>query len=166
VIDIPSDWVVIYRGYRGRQELDENFVNPGFANHMMLYVPSEDMWLECTSKTYPPNYIGGDNHDRPVLLVNEKGGTLSRTPKYGLAENKSTSRANINLDEKGGAVIKKQTTHQGPSHDRYRYLKNLPKSDVENYIIRNTSLPALTLDKFAIDVDSKRLISIVSCMHQ
>ncbi len=153
VVDIPSDWVVIYRGYSGRQELDENFVNPRFANHMMLYVPSEDMWLECTSKTYPPSYIGGDNHDRPVLLVNEKGGKLSRTPKYGLAENKSTSRANINLDEKGGAVIKKQTTHYGPSHDRYRYFKDLPKSDVEKYIIRNTSLPSLTLDKFAIDTD-------------
>ncbi len=161
VIDIPSDWVVIYRGYRGRKEIDENFVNPGFANHMILYVPSEDMWLECTSKTYPPNYIGGDNHDRPVLLVNEKGGRLSRTPKYGLAENKSTSRANINLDAKGGAVIKKQTTHHGPSHDRYRYLKDLPKSDVEKYIIRNTSLPALTMDKFAIDVDPDAPVATV-----
>jgi len=153
IVDIPSDWVVIYRGYNGRQEIDEQFANPSFANHMILYVPSEDMWLECTSKNYPPNYIGGDNHDRPVLLITEKGGQLSRTPKYGLDENQTTTRANIKLDGKGGAVIKKQTTFTGPSHDRYRYIKDYPKPDVEKYIIRNTSLPALTLDKFEIQTD-------------
>ncbi len=150
IAGIPSDWVIIYRGVRGRQEIDENFASPSFGNHMILYVPSEDMWLECTSKSYPPNYIGGDNHDRPVLLITEEGGKLSRTPKYGLEENKSLTRANIKLDEKGGAVIKKQTTFQGPSHDIYRMLKDYPKSDVEKYIVRNTKLPAMTLDKFAI----------------
>ncbi len=153
VVDIPANWVILHRGYRGRQEIDENFVNPGFANHMILYVPSEDMWLECTSKDYPPNYLGGDNHDRPVLIVSEKGGKIYRTPKYGLEENKSSTRANIKLDAKGGAVIKKQTTCQGPSHDIYRQLKNYPKTDVEKYIVRSTSLPGLTLDKFAIETD-------------
>lgn len=161
IAEIPSDWVIIYRGYKGRQEIDENFVNPGFANHMILYVPSEDMWLECTSKSYPPNYIGGDNHDRPVLLITDKGGKISRTPKYGLEENRSLTRANFNLDAKGGAVIKQQTTHHGPSHDRYRQLKNYPKTDVEKYIVRNTSLPALTLDKFAIDIDADAPIATV-----
>jgi len=161
IVEIPSDWVVIYRGNEGRQEIDENFVNPGFANHMILYVPSEDMWLECTSKNYPANYIGGDNHDRPVLLINEKGGKLSRTPKYGLEENKSLTRANINLDEKGGAVIKKQTTYHGPGHDVYRYLKDYPKDDVEKYIIQNTTLPALTLDKFAIETKEEKPVAVV-----
>lgn len=161
VVDIPSDWVVIYSGYSGRKELDENFVNPGFGNHMILYVPSEDMFLECTSKNYPPNYIGGGNHDRPVLLINEEGGTLYRTPKYGLEENTSITRANINLDEKGGAVIKKQTTYHGPSHDKFRSIKEYPKSDVEKYIVRNTSLPALTLDKFEIETDENAPIATV-----
>ena len=161
IVEIPSDWVVIYRGNEGRQEVDENFVNPTFANHMILYVPSEDMWLECTSKNYPANYIGGDNHDRPVLLINEKGGTLSRTPKYGLGENKSITRANINLNEKGGAVIKKQTTYHGPGHDVYRYLKDYPKDDVEKYIIQNTTLPALTLDKFAIETKEDKPVAVV-----
>jgi len=153
IAEIPSDWVIIYRGVRGRKEIDDNFASPLFGNHMMLYVPSEDMWLECTSKNYPPNYIGGSNHDRPVLLITEEGGKLSRTPKYGLDENKSLTRANIKLDEKGGAVIRKQTTFQGPSHDFYRLLKDYPKTDVEKYIVRSTSLPALTLDKFAIETD-------------
>lgn len=161
VVDIPSDWVVIYRGNSGRQEIDENFVNPGFANHMILYVPSEDMWLECTSNNYPPNYIGGDNHDRPVLLITGNGGKISRTPKYGLAENRSTTRANINLDDKGGAVIKKQTKYYGPSHDVYRYIQDYPKSDIEKYIVRNTALPALTLDKFAIQTDPDAPIATV-----
>ncbi len=161
IAEIPSDWVIIYRGYRGRKEIDKDFATPSFGNHMILYVPSEDMWLECTSKSYPPNYIGGDNHDRPVLLVTKDGGKISRTPKYGLEENRSLTRANINLDAKGGAVIKQQTTHHGPSHDRYRQLKNYPKSDVEKYIVRNTSLPALTLDKFAIEVDPDAPIATV-----
>ena len=161
IAEIPSDWVIIYRGVRGRQEVDENFATPSFGNHMILYVPSEDMWLECTSKTYPPNYLGGDNHDRPVLLITEDGGKLSRTPKYGLEENRSLTRANINLDAKGGVVIKQQTTHHGPSHDQYRQLKNYPKTDVEKYIVRNTSLPALTLDKFAIEVDPDAPIATV-----
>ena len=59
--------------------LNENFASPRF-NHMILYLPDLEMWLECTSNNFPAGYIGADNSGREVLLITPEGGVVAKTP--------------------------------------------------------------------------------------
>ncbi len=49
-------------------------------NHMMIHVPSENMWLECTSNNLPTGEIDKDEQNKKVLLITPEGGKISRTP--------------------------------------------------------------------------------------
>ncbi|MGB1217291.1 MAG: DUF3857 domain-containing protein, partial [Saprospiraceae bacterium] len=60
-------------------EVEDDFVYDRF-NHILLYVPSEDTWLECTSSDFPVGYIGQSNCNRKALLLTENGGELKKTP--------------------------------------------------------------------------------------
>lgn len=159
---IQSYQTLIYSNNDNKIEMDEGFAFPGFANHVILNVPSENMWLECTSTNYPPNYIGSGNQDRPVLMLAEDGGKILRTPAPSIEENKRTSTVNFKIDGKGAAVIQKQTKYIGPQHDYFRYISNnLSTDDIEKRFLQNSALPAFTIDKLEIKNDEKKPVSIV-----
>jgi len=84
-VNITSYPAVTYRGNLN-YEVTEDFTTDAF-NHVILNVPSENIWLECTSNNYPVNYLGPDNEDRNVYLIKEKGGALARTPKLPVEAN-------------------------------------------------------------------------------
>jgi Domain of Unknown Function with PDB structure (DUF3857) len=58
-----------------------------YFNHMMLHLPSENMWLECTSSHLPAGVIDSDEEGKPVLLITPEGGKLAVTPKTPAKEN-------------------------------------------------------------------------------
>jgi len=156
---IQSYQTLIYSNDDNKIEMDEGFAFPGFANHVILNVPSENIWLECTSTNYPPNYIGSGNQDRPVLMLAEDGGKILRTPALSIEENKQTSTVNFKINSKGAAVIQKQTKYIGPQHDYYRYISNnLSTEDIEKRFLQNSDLPAFTIDKLEIKNDEKKPI--------
>lgn len=74
-------------------------------NHVLLYLPDQDNWLECTSVTTPPHYIGYGNHGRDVLLVKEKEGALYHTPTLGYLDNIRAGRTVVQLGRSGEAAL-------------------------------------------------------------
>ena len=54
---IKSFPVLVNAGEEVFYEVEKDFVFPMF-NHVILYVPDEDCWLECTSTANPPGYLG------------------------------------------------------------------------------------------------------------
>ncbi|MFK8163595.1 MAG: DUF3857 domain-containing protein, partial [Lewinella sp.] len=66
--------------------VDESFTTSAF-NHMILYVPSEDMYLECTSSLAPTGYLGEGTDDRNVLWITPEGGKLAKTPSLSASDN-------------------------------------------------------------------------------
>ncbi len=60
--------------------LQENLPPFNAFNHMILYIPSEDLWLECTSNALPTGYLGGFTQNRDALVLTPAGGVLKRTP--------------------------------------------------------------------------------------
>ncbi len=100
--------------------------SPDFAtsafNHMILYVPSEDMYLECTSSIDPPGYMRDWTQDRNVLLVTPEGGKLARTPKPDPVDNSRLRTVDVTIHPDGSADYRLNNRMYGGMHDYYRSL--------------------------------------------
>jgi hypothetical protein len=106
----------------------EYFFMPDFStdqfDHIILCVPmaKDSMWLECTSQTMPAGYLGDFTCDRYALLIDETGGHLVRTPKYGMKENVEIRNIKATLDDEATLKIKAETTYGGLQQDDYHDL--------------------------------------------
>lgn len=155
-VGIESYPVIIKAGGHHPYEVEDDFVDPAF-NHAILYVPEEDVWLECTSSTNPPGYLGKFANDRKVLLVTPEGGKLARTPKLGTAENRSSESADIRLNANGSASLSYQAEMHGILHEDWRYYSYAyTKEEIENKVREKGKLPNMTLGAVTISNDSYR----------
>ena len=146
--------VLVAAGERPGFEVDASFTVPYF-NHMILYVPGVDYWLECTSKSAPPNYLGTFTADRNVLLIRPTGGELSRTPPVKAADNRTHHRATVELTDAGAATLTNRLTATGPAQQAFRD-RAFYQSDKElqDWYTRQTELPGLRgYRRFELTVD-------------
>ena len=120
-------------------ELSDDFVDATAFNHMILYVPATDQFLECTSKQYPAGYVGSGNDDRDVLVVTPEGGKIMRTPTVG--EDLEAQTATIEIKPEGGALIRGSVHHTGESHERYRYYSDKIDEDFRTNFLNEFALP-------------------------
>ena len=131
-------------------DLSDDFASSAF-NHMILYVPSPETWLECTSNNFPPGYLGNFTADRKVLLVIEQGGKIVRTPAYSPAESAVLRRTEINVTASGGATISKQSTLYGPAHEWYRNAaNNLTPDELKKEMQKKCPLPQVYFTSLSI----------------
>ena len=122
-------------------DLPDDFATSAF-NHMILYVPSQDTWLECTSNSFPPNYLGNFTGDRKVLIISEQGGKLVRTPAFSPADNTANRHTEITITASGGAIISKQSTLNGPAHEWYRNaVDDLSPDELKKEMQKGCPLP-------------------------
>lgn len=150
---IPSRPALIFRAAKA-PKLDPEFPAPRF-NHVILHLPEEDMWLECTSKHNPPNYIGSDNQDRRALLIKEEGSQLMRTPRLEHLDNIRSGRLDVALDEAGNAHIRGRYRRTGTLQEWHRYfLYQWPEEKMKAHFIENISLPAVSLEQLNFDIAS------------
>lgn len=101
VAGINSYYTLVKAGSR-TADLILDFPSSQF-NHVILAVPLEQdtIWLECTSQTQPFGFLGSFTADRHVLLVNETGGHIVRTPRYPAEENLQITKTLVDLNERG-----------------------------------------------------------------
>ena len=66
----------------------ENFPCSQF-DHVISCVPldKDTIWLECTSQTTSPGYMGTFTGNRQAVLIDEDGGHVVRTPSYSATDN-------------------------------------------------------------------------------
>lgn len=122
-------------------DLSEDFATNAF-NHMILYIPSRNAWLECTSDDFPPGYLGDFTADRDVLLVTPEGGKLVRTPAYLPDENLAVRRTEITVLPSGEAKITKKSLLHGPAHEWYRAAaNNLTPDELKKKMQEQNPLP-------------------------
>ncbi len=134
-VNIKSCYTQIRSG-RGQKFFIDDFTFDPF-NHIILLVPlqKDTVWLECTSQTLPAGYLGSHTDDRYGLAINENGGTLVRTPKYGMKENTEIRKIKAELDAEATLVVKAETSYGGLQQDLYHELINsLSKDKVKKYL--------------------------------
>ena len=142
-VDITSYPVIIEAGDRPDYEIHEGFVTNAF-NHQMLYVPEEELYLECTSNTAPTGYMGDWTADRTVLLLTPEGGQLARTPKPLPSDNAAIQNVNIQVQEDGSVQMALSAEYYGARQELLRALtEELSTEDQLEYLHRKGYLPAL-----------------------
>lgn len=102
-------------------KLDTTLVKSQF-NHVLLYLPGQDSWLECTVPIGPPQYIYFGNHDRKVLLVKEEGGSLYHTPHLGYLDNIRSGKTTVQLSETGDARLSQRIQMTSRDAERWRVM--------------------------------------------
>ncbi len=132
-------------------EVQDDFTKPLF-NHVILYVPGENIWLECTSTNMPLGYIGEDNSNRNVLLVTENGGRLVRTPGLRPEDNLASSRTEISVQADGSATARSTLQARGAEHEAFRSAKSwLSPGNLEKWFVRQkTGLPSFRLEQLQV----------------
>lgn len=120
-------------------------------NHVILCVPlaKDTMWLECTSQTLPAGYLGDFTSDRYALAIDENGGTLVHTPKYGMKENLEIRHIKAVLNDDATLEIKSNTLYGGLQQDYYHGMINsLSKDKVKEVLHEQLDFATYTINSF------------------
>lgn len=137
-------------------EVSDTFTTPSF-NHVILNIPAENYWLECTSSSMPPNYITSSNENRNVLLITESGGKLIKTPKLSYQDNLEENQVKVTLAEDGSATLSNSIFLKGAQHEAFRYLQhNYSLEEQKKHFIEYADLPSSTIESFAINAATDR----------
>ncbi len=146
---IRSDYTLVLSGD------DQNYMTDDFPSnqfdHVILFVPVEKdtVWLECTSQTLPAGYLGAFTADRYALAVEESGGKLVHTPRYGLNDNLQIRKLKATLSEDASLTAEVNTSYRGLEQDDvHGIINNLSKDKVKEYLQKKLDFPTYDLDKF------------------
>lgn len=146
---IKSHYTLVKSG-EGRNYFRNDFPSDQF-DHIILCVPlqKDTVWLECTSQTAPAGYLSSFTSDRPVLLVDEDGGKLVKTPKYGMAQNTQIRKASGKINNEGLLTININTSYRAMQQDNLHFLVNGYSHEKQlEYLKRGIDLPHYDVVKF------------------
>jgi hypothetical protein len=180
-VGIPARYVLI-RADKDAPPLVEAFPSFFQFNHVITCVPlgKDSIWLECTSQTVSPGYMGTFTGGRKAILIDQDGGHVVKTPTYSAADNMQCRVVNGRLSPDGNLDASVVTTYrcvrQDLPHDmidemngeqRDKYLNSLfPLAtysvDKSHYEERKGPLPEVTEDLHVLSpgyaaVSGKRL---------
>lgn len=160
-VEILAHPVLIYNGTNPDYRVTEEFTTSRF-NHVILRIPEEDIWLECTSTNFPVNYVGSGNANRKALMITRQGGKLIETPHYDALKNVEQNKLQFYLDERGGAALTGAINSVGAQQEAYRsVISNYSQEEFKEWYQQNSLLPSFTWDqlssKVAIDSPTVQL---------
>ncbi len=158
---IRSHYTLIRAG-EGEDDLELDFPSRQF-NHAILCVPMEKdtMWLECTSQTVAPGYMGGFTGNRHALLITEEGGVVAATPRYGMNDNTQVRRIKAELSVDATLQIHANTVYSCLQQDDLQMLINtLSKDKVKEELHEKLDFATYEVERFAYKENKSRRPSI------
>ncbi len=148
---IGSYYSLIKAG-RNANYITEDFPSQQF-NHVILCVPlskKDTVWLECTSQTMQAGYLGDFTSDRFALLVDELGGKLVRTPRYGMRENLQSRNIKAILEDNGTLNMEASTQYCGMQQDDlHGRINGLSKSKMKEYLQEQLDFSTYDINQFS-----------------
>ncbi|HTS45901.1 MAG TPA: DUF3857 and transglutaminase domain-containing protein [Puia sp.] len=130
-------------------------VDPDFScdqfDHVICCVPlqKDTVWLECTSQSLPAGYLSGFTSDRYGLLIDESGGKLVHTPKYGLKDNIQTRKISATINNEGNLTAAIYTKYKAMQQDELEETLNyLSKDKLMEWLKKDIDLPTYDVNKF------------------
>ncbi len=142
---------VLIKAGKDETEIVSDFPSNQF-NHVVVCVPNakDTTWLECTSQTVGPGYMGSFTGNRKALLVSENGSTIVRTPVYRKEDNLQIRHVKAVIDGNGKLTAKINTTSKGLQQDDLHALINNSTPDEQKkrlqhvFSLSNYEVPAFS----------------------
>ena len=161
-VGISSELVNITRG-ENYFPVEEDFASASF-NHIMLYVPEQDLYLECTSKDFPVGYLDESTIDRNVVHFSEAGGRVGRTPKRNASDNGRLRRLSVKMDEQGKADLALTVDYYGERQELYRQLATHTPDRAEQLRLlhRWGDIPDVKGSAYELDVRADEALATLS----
>jgi hypothetical protein len=155
-VGIESYAVLINAADRVHVPLHENFATSAF-NHMILYVPETQTYLECTSKYSPTGYLGETTRGRTVLWITPEGGRLAQTPAAEAGENGYIRSIRLRVKETGEVGFAMDAKFFGAEQELFRAVGvHLPdRQDQLDWLHRQDVLPDVSGDHYAYDISEE-----------
>jgi hypothetical protein len=158
---INAKYVIIYGG-DDEPDLVTDF--PSFqGNHIVSCVPmsKDTIWLECTSQTESPDYMGSFTGDRKAILIDDDGGHIVSTPSYSAADNIQCRVINATISDDGNLDADVNTRYTGLRQEMpHGLLNDLNEKQREEYLNDLFHLPTYKVDKSHYD-EQKGTIPVV-----
>jgi hypothetical protein len=148
-INIPAKYVIVNAG-KEKRGLWEDFPVNHF-NHVIMCVPmqKDTVWLECTSQTESPGYMGSFTGNRKALLIDDDGGHIVNTPTYKAKDNIQIRKVNATINEEGTLVAETNTRFTGIQQETVHSLfHGATPEQKKNYLNSILSLPTYSVEKF------------------
>lgn len=145
-----TSYYTLVRAGRNSNYITDDFPSQQF-NHVILCAPlaKDTMWLECTSQTMQPGYLGDFTSDRPALLIDADGGRLIRTPKYGVHDNLQSRSVKAVLLDNGTLNIEAATRYGGMQQDDvHGMITHLSKEKVKEYLHEQLDFATYDISRF------------------
>ncbi|MBN8838406.1 MAG: DUF3857 domain-containing transglutaminase family protein [Sphingobacteriia bacterium] len=141
-INIPAYYVLIMSG-AGYKGLEEDFPS-NYFNHVIACVPNnkDTIWLECTSQTASPGYLGSFTSNRKALLIAEDGGHVVTTPNYKVNDNLLIRHIDAQINTEGDIDMEVKTLFTGEQQElQHGLMHGATKEEKEKYLNTKLSLP-------------------------
>ncbi|MEP6583245.1 MAG: DUF3857 domain-containing protein [Ginsengibacter sp.] len=145
---ITGKYVEIYGG-RSPRPFIENF-SFSQSNHVITCVPldKDTIWLECTSQTVSPGYMGSFTGNRKALLIDETGGHLVQTPVYKINDNTMTRIVKATTDAQGNLTASINNTTTALQQDfTHSLMYDASKEQREKYLNQMFNFPTYSVIK-------------------
>ena len=145
---IAGKYVEIRAG-EGAAAMVEDF--PSFqSNHVITCVPmgKDTIWLECTSQTVSPDFMGSFTGGRKAILIDDDGGHIVRTPTYTAADNLQCRVVNAGIDAEGNLDADVNTVYTGLRQELpHDLMSEITAEQREKYLNNLFHLPTYKVDK-------------------
>ena len=162
-----KSYYTIIRAGEGAEDVVEDFVISRF-NHIILCVPNQKdtIWLECTSQTKSPGYMGSFTGNRHALLITEDGGKLVLTPRYTYKDNMEWRKVQGVLDVNGNLTADVETTYKAEQQDDLQMLfREQTQEDVKKYLKSRFSLATYDIDNYEYKEVRGQMPLLVEKLH-
>jgi len=134
-------------------------------NHVIVCVPGnrDSVWLECTSQTVEPGYMGGFTGDREALLIDDVNSRLVRTPAYQKPENTQDRVIEARLDEQGTLVASVVTRCTGLlQDDLHHVMYGLSDAEKQKRLRNHFSIPNYEVSAFGYQEAGSRNVPAIT----
>jgi transglutaminase-like putative cysteine protease len=146
-----TSYYTVVRGGKNANYITEDFPSQQF-NHVILCAvlsKKDSVWLECTSQTMPAGYLGDFTSDRYALLIDDSGGKLVHTPKYGMKENLQTRSIRAKLEDNGTLTMNTDTRYTGIQQDAlHGMINHLSKEKIKEHLQAQLDFSTYDIDRF------------------
>jgi len=157
-----TSYYTLVRAGSTAQYMTDDFPSQQF-NHVILCAPvnKDTVWLECTSQTLPAGYLSDFTSNRYALLIDENGGKLIHTPKYGLKENMQVRNIKAKLEDDGTLIVKADSKYDAEQQDEIQGVINaLSKDKVKEYLHDHFDFATYDVNSFNYKENKSELPSV------